>query len=96
MDGLRSMLQGELGEAKLLFRTLALGDVHAGANKLDEASGIVEDWMADTVDVFRRSIRKNDPKVRFTWFFFNHRFAEDAMEEWANPPGESVPRLVVA
>src|SRR5216683_3244997 len=59
----QSKIDSAASSTSLFLRSLALCHIHRGAHELDEIAGSAAYRMADDVEAFHRSVRKNDAVV---------------------------------
>src|SRR5258705_9184168 len=63
----------------LCLRSLALGHIHGGGHELDEIAGSAADRMADEVEAFHRSVRKNDAVIHLIVHPLTNRLRDDVV-----------------
>src|SRR5258705_11197637 len=63
----------------LCLRSLALGHIHGGGHELDEIAGSAADRMADEVEAFHRSVRKNDAVIHLIVHPLTSRLRDDVV-----------------
>jgi len=66
-----------LAPPQRFFRLLCRGDVHRGPDKFYEVARLVQDRMAGRMEVFDRSVRKNDAVVHLKVGFLDFGFFKE-------------------